>query len=231
MIPWETLIPHIIHDVRALARKGMSASELLERKLGAQTDPELAVLLSSMVSSQRDLNLFMTRLGKLAQADKPRSHDGEELLDLETVLLGARLSCREALEQSSAEFRIGPLPNRRVPARLQFVWEELISNSCRFRDAGRALKIRIEAFQNGELLQVHFADNGSGWSPPFAEMLFRPFQRATAGEGGFGLGLAIARATIESVGGQIRAELGAPGACFHVLIPVAPGVDAPNSHR
>jgi signal transduction histidine kinase len=111
-----------------------------------------------------------------------------------------------------------------VPARLEVVWEELISNSCRFRDAGRPLKIRIDASQNADTLQVHFADNGSGWNPDFAETLFQPLQRSSSQKGGFGLGLAIARATVESVGGQIHAQLGAPGACFQVLIPVAPDV-------
>jgi signal transduction histidine kinase len=221
IVRWGPLMPHIIHDVRALARKCTSSSQLLERKLGADADPEVATWLSSIVAAQRDLNLFMVRLGTLAQADQPASGP-EPLLDLDAALIAAKLHCRELLVQSNAEFSIGPLPECKIPVRLEIVWTELISNACRFRHPGRPLTIRIEASQHDDSVCVQVSDNGSGWNPVFAEMLFEPLQRLDPQKGGFGLGLAISRAAVESVGGQIHGELGSPGACFQVSIPVVP---------
>ncbi len=224
IVEWDPLMPRIVHDVRALVRKGMVPANLLENKLGTGADPEIAVWLKSITSSYSDLNLLMLRLGTLANAAKARSGGREEWIDLDASLLGAKLRCRPMLEQSAAAFSIGLLPSCRVATQIEVVWTELITNSCCFRDPNRPLEIRIEATQDNNGLRVQFTDNGSGWNPAYAELLFQPLQRLDPQKGGFGLGLAIARATAESVGGQIDAEVGSPGACFQVQVPVAPPV-------
>jgi len=192
---------------------------MLERSLGPNVDPEVRVWLDSMISSQRDLNVFMTRIGMLANASAERYPAREELTDLDTALLGMRLRSRDALAESSAELRIGALPNWPVPVRLDPVWTELLENSIRFRDPDRPLRICIEAGADESGLWVQFQDNGIGWDPASSTKLFQPFQRLSARKGGAGLGLAIARALVESAGGEIRAEGGSPGACIRVSLP------------
>lgn len=223
-VEWDPLMPRIVHDVRALVRKGMVPANLLESKLSSGADSEIAVWLKSITASYSDLNLLMLRLGTLAYAGKARSSDRAEWIDLDASLLGAKLHCRPLLEQSAAAFSIGLLPTCRVPVQLEIVWTELISNSCSFRDPNRPLQIRIEATRDEDWLRVRLNDNGSGWNPACAELLFQPLQRLDPQKGGFGLGLAIARATVESTGGHVHAEVVSPGACFEVQIPVAPRV-------
>jgi len=219
-VEWEHLMPQVIHDVRALVRKGLSSAQLLERSLGANANPEIRVWLDSMISSQRDLNVLMTRVGMLASASAGGRPGREELIDLDTALLGMRLRSRDALTESSAELQIVALPNCMVPVRLDTVWTELLENSIRFRDPDRPLRISIEAGNDETELWVQFEDNGAGWDAAFSSRLFQPFQRLSARKGGAGLGLAIARTIVESTGGQICAEPCSPGARFRVTIPV-----------
>jgi signal transduction histidine kinase len=63
-------------------------------------------------------------------------------------------------------------------------------------------------------LCLEVADNGAGWNAAFSDKLFQPLERLDARRGGAGLGLAIAKAYVESAGGSIRAILLNPGASF-----------------
>lgn len=73
--------------------------------------------------------------------------------------------------------------------------------------------------------QMRFQDNGIGFEPAYAERIFQLFERlnAVSAYAGAGLGLAIARKTVEALGGAIWAE-GVPGegAVFFLELPVTP---------
>jgi signal transduction histidine kinase len=62
---------------------------------------------------------------------------------------------------------------------------------------------------------VTVTDEGSGFDPEFAQRAFETFTRSdsarTRDGGGAGLGLAIARALVEVLGGQIWIEPGPAG--------------------
>jgi signal transduction histidine kinase len=76
---------------------------------------------------------------------------------------------------------------------------------------------------------VTVSDSGIGFSPDAAGKLFDPFQQGgaevTRQYGGLGLGLAIAKATIEGHGGTIRAESPGTGkgAKITVTLPLSNG--------
>ncbi len=71
---------------------------------------------------------------------------------------------------------------------------------------------------------LRVSDTGSGLSPEERERIFQPFYRTaeahSRGEGGHGLGLAIARSIAEAHGGKIQVE-SAPGqgSTFTMLLP------------
>jgi two-component system sensor histidine kinase BaeS len=64
--------------------------------------------------------------------------------------------------------------------------------------------------KNGGAAQVVFADHGAGIAEADLPHIFDRFYRGdpsrTRATGGFGLGLAIAKAMVEAYGGTIRAE-------------------------
>ncbi len=72
---------------------------------------------------------------------------------------------------------------------------------------------------------VEVTDTGIGLEPGAAERIFTPFEQADAtiaGEfGGLGLGLSIARATVEAHGGELRVSSPGrnQGATFTVSLP------------
>jgi signal transduction histidine kinase len=141
------------------------------------------------------------------------------MTDLETAVLGAKIECGEAIQQTGAELVIEELPAASVPQKMQIVLRELIDNSLRFRDPNRTPRVVIGAKEDEHTLQVRVADNGTGVTSLYADKLFQPLQRLDAVRSGFGLGLAISRAIIMTAGGSIEFEPSEAGASFVFQLP------------
>src|SRR5437879_4092960 len=95
-VDWPALVPRIAHEVRTLARKGLSNAQLVERTLGPAADGKILGPLRSTIESQISLNLLFVRLVLLADAEAPSSRE-EERVALETAVLGAKLECKDAI--------------------------------------------------------------------------------------------------------------------------------------
>jgi signal transduction histidine kinase len=220
---WKELIPPIAHDVRALVRKGLSNAQFLEKLIRPAADTEISAHLRAIIESQYDLNRLFVRLIALADADEGRQRASlypEDTIDLETVILGAKLECRDALQRAGGELVIGRLPSCAVPPKTQLVLKELLENSLRYADPDRPLRIAIDANNDSQRLHVRVADNGSGLPIAYTDKLFQPMQRLDASRSGFGLGLAIAKAIVEGTGGSIYFEPSDQGATFVFELPV-----------
>ena len=206
----------VIHDVRAILRKGHVRAQMLERKLGAGIDGEARAMLESVLASQRELDQLMGRLA--AYADAGRSAP-EEWMKLDTVILGAKLHVKAALEKAGGIISSENTEGVRVPSALQAALVELFTNAIRFRRDDEPLRIAISARASGSGALIRIADNGRGWDAGDSEKMFEPLRKLEAHPEGFGLGLAIARRIVEFAGGGMRAEARADGGDFLIDMP------------
>jgi signal transduction histidine kinase len=159
------------------------------------------------------------RLGRLVDQllDLSRLESGEVPLRLEELPL------HPLVDDAISEIEVA-LPGRGVdvrndvPAdlpslsadreRLHQVLFNLIDNAVRFTPSGGS--VTVSARRRNGSVEVAVSDTGAGISPEHLPRLFERFYRADAararGDGGTGIGLAIARSVVEAHGGQIRAE-------------------------
>jgi signal transduction histidine kinase len=112
------------------------------------------------------------------------------------------------------------------PTRLQQVFSNLFSNAIKFTPSGGNVRVAIES--SGDYHTITISDTGEGISAEFLPLVFDRYRQAdrTAGRGGLGLGLTIARHIVELHGGAIKAESRGKGegATFIIQLPRRAGL-------
>ena len=155
---------------------------------------------------------------RLARAEQWAHNPERRALDV----IDINATCEEAVERirSLAQSRNtaiqlatnGPVPFRADPEDLQLVWTNLLENAVRYSPEGASVEVAVH--HDREKAQIVFQDHGAGISASDLPHVFERFYRGdpsrTRATGGFGLGLAIAKALVEAYGGTISAE-SAPG--------------------
>src|SRR5690606_3917516 len=106
----------------------------------------------------------------------------------------------------------------------------LLSNALKYGAGGRLIQVAIE--HDGTNLVTTVADDGPGIPPRDRERIFEKFTRLgdhlTRPQQGVGLGLYIARRSLEQMDGEIWCdERPGGGALFGFTLPVHAGADRP----
>ena len=220
------------------AEPAAPADPTAQRIAREAADLELETMAGLVVTSAGRMRTMIDDLARFAVA-------GRDLDRVSTVSL--RRLAEEALEDVGAPLRDAPdavlsfegLGDEAVacdPMQFRRVFQNLISNSIKYRDASRPLRVEVTAQRNGRAVRVDFADNGIGFEVADREAIFEPFRRlgrsALNTEEGLGLGLAICQRIVEAHGGMIEAMPLAPGARFSLVLHDAemPAHTPPGEH-
>lgn len=129
-----------------------------------------------------------------------------------------------AMERDTGTVRVelgeaGAASVRATPDGFRVVLENLLDNARKY---GEGRPVRLSARLEGPLVWLDVEDQGAGFEPGDADMLFEPYQRGSAGAGrhGTGLGLCISRTLARQMRGDLRAASPGPGrgATFSLLL-------------
>lgn len=110
--------------------------------------------------------------------------------------------------------------------RLSQVFANLLSNAAKF--SARGQQIRVAVRKVGFQVEIEVQDDGVGFTPEQAPMLFDLFWQAPSQVSntrrGLGIGLSLVRSIVELHGGVISAKSAGPdrGSVFRVRLPLAP---------
>ena len=174
------------------------------------------------------------RLGRLVDQllDLSRLESGEVRLHREVVPLAplvARVFSEISVGRSVTDVKLDgdidpDLIVQADPERIHQVLFNLVDNAVRFTPPGGA--VRITARHEDDRVEVTVADTGVGIPPEHLPRLFERFYRVdvarSRGDGGTGIGLAIARSVVEAHGGRIVAEsVPGHGSTFTFDLPAA----------
>ncbi len=129
-------------------------------------------------------------------------------IDLRATCDAAVDSVRPLARQRGVEIQLsnnGPIPVRADPEDLELVWTNLLENAVRFTPASSAVQVLVNSDRQHGVVEI--VDSGPGIPPEEMPRIFERFHRGDASRsrdtGGYGLGLAIAKAVIEAYGGSI----------------------------
>ena len=200
------LLGDISHELRSPLARLVVALELAQQKQGGESSAEFERI-ALEVDRMNEL------IGQVLAITRMESGAGG--IALETVELS------ELLENlvENCNFEIGP-DDKRVeiteseqamvecnPALLTSALENVIRNAADYTEPGTAVEVVMQTSNDGLLIKIR--DHGPGVPESMLGRIFDPFVRVgqarDRGSGGYGLGLAIARRSIELHGGEISA--------------------------
>ena len=115
--------------------------------------------------------------------------------------------------------------------RLKQVLANLLSNGIKYNQRGGTVRLSAKASRKG--IKIAVEDDGAGIAAKDLKALFQPFNRLAqqhSGIEGTGIGLALSRALVREMGGEIdvRSRPGA-GSTFSVTLPCGAPHDGSES--
>jgi signal transduction histidine kinase len=193
----------------------------LRRGMAGELRPLQADILEDAHEKAEYLDDLMSDLIELSEVDA-----GARALNLQRMrpvdMVRAAAERAEGMARSKGvELHYDAFPDLShvmVDARAQrSILDNLVNNALRFTERGGS--VRIEAQERKEAVHFFVRDTGRGIEP---ERLPSIFARFNATGGGTGLGLALVRRLVESMGGQVAVEstMGS-GTVFSFTLPTA----------
>ncbi|MDY7077708.1 MAG: response regulator [Chloroflexota bacterium] len=218
----EQFIQNVTHELRTplglahgyiemLMQGGLSSEERLMALEVASHRVRALVELVESITTLQDLDSQPLRIEKITLA---------ELLQTATQMAGQRASTAGITLRSVCPPDLSPIPGDFI--RLAQALYQILDNACKFSPMGSTVIVTTQVVQGAVLISI--ADQGIGIPSEEHINIFDRFYQVdgstTRRYSGIGLGLAIAKETIEAHGGRIAVEsVVGEGSVFSILLP------------
>ncbi len=195
------------HDLREPLRVIVCFTDLLEKEYGNKLDDTAHQYMEINRQAARKMEAMVADLleyGRLGHTALPLVQT-----KCEEVLRQAKESLSEAIKATKATVSNGPLPVLDCQSTyLLRLFQNIIENALKYRKTDEPPIIRITAEEKPEDWQFSISDNGIGIEPAYLSCIFAPFKRLHSDEiySGTGMGLAICKRIVETLGGSVWAE-------------------------
>lgn len=209
------------HDLQEPLRMVTSFLTQLDRKYHDVLDEKAHVYIDFAIDGAKRMRQIILDLLEYSRVG--RFDDADEAVDLREIFDDIVTLYRKRIEEVNATVEIGRLPvihGQRGAFRLLF--QNLFSNAMKYQQEGSRPHIIVEHTPTATGWQFRIRDNGIGIAPEYHERIFQIFQRLHGKNeySGTGMGLAICKKIVESLGGSIHLESSpGNGSTFVVDIP------------
>lgn len=212
---------HIVsHNLKGHASNFAMIMDLLE----VENDPdEILQFVKMLRMASNNLDETVKNLTQVVEANtKPKEalKPVNIKLTIEKVMdsLGAIIKNANAEVQIEADTEAEVIA---IPAYVESIFYNLVSNAVKYRSSGRKPKIRIKASSNKDYRVISVEDNGSGIDlEKHGDKLFGMYKTFHGNEDARGIGLFITKNQIEAMGGDIEVESEpGKGSVFRVYLP------------
>ena len=207
----------LVHELRNFLHTATMAFTALESgkvPIGGSTGALVKrslLALSDLLESSLDEVRAKAGASDLSQAFSLAAFmaDAKSIVSLDATARGCALSVPEV------DPGIGIAGNR---DHLLAALDNLLQNAFKFTHPHT--EVTLHAYGIGDRVSIDVKDNCGGLPPKFAEKMFEPFTQGSFDRSGLGLGLSIARGTVESNGGRLTVlDVPGKGCVFAISLP------------
>ena len=225
-----SFLANISHDIRTPMNAIVGLADLLEHN--ADSPERVLDYTHKIQTSSRHMLGLISDLLDMAKLENGKAHVNIQPMDLCDQIDQIEAMVRPQAELRRQELCITTenLRHTRLLADellLRRVLINILSNAIKYTPDGGRIEFDIEELEreNHAYARYRFTvtDNGRGMSEEYLKHIFEPFSRAEASTTnpikGTGLGMAIAKNIVESMGGAIRVESReGEGSMFEVIL-------------
>jgi signal transduction histidine kinase len=192
----------ISHDLKAPLRAMRYFAEDLERSLAGNSATAPTVYADQIRTQSRRMAQMLTDL--LAYSKIGRRTDALDSIDTARLVQSIVASMPRSAGMSIATAGSWPVLDT-YAAPLDLVLRNLIANAVTHHDRPADGHIVVTGRSGTDWLEISIADDGPGIAPEWHETIFQPFKTVgtSADTERSGIGLALVRRTLETVGGQL----------------------------
>jgi heavy metal sensor kinase len=187
-------------------------------------------IIGSMLEEADRLASLVDRLLTISRAQTGQDTPLREDIDLESMVSDVVQHLEVLAEEKGQTLTIDAdnVPHAladRVVLRQALI--NLVDNAIKFTPPGGRITVKVET---PGAVTIDVIDSGPGVPPEASARIFDRFYRATADATGSGLGLSIARGTLERTGGRLTLESTGPnGSTFRITVPRSTAPDSQAS--
>ncbi len=224
----DEFVTMVHHEVRTPLTAVRGAIGLLDGGVAGDLGPRARELLSIALRNCERMERLVNDILMTRKLDGGRLDFMLERVDLVPLVQQAIEAVEGYGQRYSVSFELDSSVDGAVvrvdPDRLIQVVTNVLSNAVRFSPQGDVVKVTVDRV--GDLVRVAVTDRGPGIAEEFRDRIFEPFARGGSDDwrhkSGTGLGMSIARAIVDELGGGIHfeTELGV-GTTFFIDIPAA----------
>ena len=215
----------LVHEIKNPLATVRAAADALE---SGKLDPARAARLArALRDAGGRLDGIVSQFLELARAEGGLAADARSPVDLAAVARAIGDACHARDDVELVVDASDPVIALGVPHGVDAVLRNLIENACSFA----ASRVRVTVRATDAFAEVTVEDDGAGIEPSELPKVFDRFFTTRGRDRGTGLGLALAKATVEAHGGSIRvtSEVGR-GATFTARFPL-PDASRGDSHE
>lgn len=194
------------HDLQEPLRTITGFIELFQKQYAGKLDGNADRYIGYVTQSSRRMRVLITDLLEYSRIGNKKKF---QKVDCGIVLNEVLADLDAAIGETGAMIGSGPLPViTGYPTEIKLLFQNLISNSIKFRKTDVAPRISINAIYKDNAWQFSFADNGIGIGNEHHDRIFIIFQRLHTRQeyAGSGIGLSHCKKIVELHNGRIWLE-------------------------
>lgn len=200
-------IANVSHEIKTpLAIIRNYAAALKDEKLDATKRLEY---IETLITASKRLTNLITNILKLNKMENQEILPERKIIDLGELVRECVIASEDAIEDKglNLECDIDDISIVSDASFIEIVVNNLLSNAIKFTESGGAIKVSVRETGSGKVA-LKVVDTGVGMPPDIGRNIFNKFYQGDSSRSseGNGLGLALVKKVIDTLGGEISVE-------------------------